>query len=248
MKLLVTALLLLTVSSNIYSQTDYFLQTSLRSYPVGAAVSAEAGHGLKLYEVNNVLYGYVRAAANVQSSVVINYASVQVDIYPVSFFGLYAGKTIGQRSAKKLHGFDCDEVKCDNNLDKMYYGANLALAYKKIKFVNYYRKTNITPEDNTIYAEEYSNLIAIDKDILSTHTSLLGYDLNEKNMLGLLYLKNKIKNNDQSSQMTMLLLQHKVDKKSYQIAIGEFENRNNKSHFAGLFLFKWDFEKGLRLF
>ncbi len=237
----------LSVSS--YAELDYFLAGSFRSYPIGTAITAEIGKGFKFYEKNKILYGYLRPAINVQSSALINQASAQIDFYPVSFLGFYAGRGIGAKSTKKLQGFDCDVIKCDGGVSKTYFGVNLALAYKKLKFVSYLRRTQVDLNNHQGYfAEEFSNLIGLDKDRLTSYTGILGYDLDAKNFLALLYLSNKMQNTDQSSKMKMLLYQYRPDKVSYQAALGTFENRVASEHLALLLMFKWEFEKGVRLF
>lgn len=242
-------LICLLITLNLFAKTDYFLQGSLRTYPIGTALNAEIGEGYKFYDRNKILYGYVRAAANAQTSVLVNYIGAQVELYPVSFFGIYAGKSIGKRSTKKLQGFDCDEIHCDTKLNKDYYGANLALAYKGIKFINFYKKVRLdTKTDNEYFADEYSNLIGVSRDTVSSLMTILGYDLDENNMLGLLQLKSMINNLDQESTMRMFLWQHKKEDKSYQFGIGNFNNRNDKNFLGGIFLIKWDLEKGVRLF
>lgn len=242
-------LILILLMTSSFAKTDYFLQGSLRSYPLGTAVNAELGEGYKFYDQDKVFYGYVRAAVNLQSSVLVNYAQAQVEFFPVSFLGFYYGKSYGKRSSKKLQGFDCDEIECETDMSKNYFGVNLALAFKGIKFVNFYKRSSLdSKQENKYFAEEFSNLVGINKDILITHTSLLGYDLNENQMLGVLYLRNQMHNLNEKSVMTMLLWQQKYDDKSIQVGIGKFQNRESLSHFGTLILFKWDLEKGVRLF
>lgn len=242
-------LIIFLLMANAFSQTDYFVQGSLRSYPMGTAVNAEVGEGYKFYDKDKVLYGYIRAALNLQSSVLVNYAQAQLELYPVSFLGFYAGKAYGKRSSKKLQGFDCEEIECETDLAKNYFGINLALAFKNIKFINFYKRSTLdSKQENKYFAEEYSNLIGINEDTLISHTSILGYDLNEENMIGLLYLRNQMHNLDQESVMKMFVWQKKVDDKSFQLGAGEFKTREDVSHFGALLLFKWDMVKGVRLF
>lgn len=245
MKVIIALLLTL----NVFAQFDSYLQGTFRSYPLGTALVSETGYGFKLYEKNKILYGYIRPAVHFQTSALVNYASTQLDIYPVSFFGFNIGKTKGAKSIDKLQGFDCSSVKCDGGVEKTYYSANLALAFKEYKLVNFYRRTQMDLENHQGYfAEEYSNLIGYNKDTLSSLTTLLGYDLNKDVMIGYLRLHNKMKNLNQKSTMNMLIGQYREDKKSYQLALGTFENRNEKTNFSMLLIFKYDFEKGLRLF
>ncbi|EQC43598.1 hypothetical protein [Bacteriovorax sp. Seq25_V] len=241
--------LLLLITFNTFANLDYFLVGNFRSYPIGSALTGEVGYGKKVYEKNKILYGYVRPAINLQTSALINQASAQVDFFPVSFFGFYAGKTIGAKSTKKLQGFDCDTIKCDGGVSKSYIGTSLALAYKGVKFVSNYRRTTMDLDNHQGYfGEEFSNLIGLDKDRLSAYTGVLGYDLNPENFLAALYINNKMKNTGQTSQMKMMLYQYKPKNIAYQAAMGIFENRHGSELFSVLLMFKWDLEKGVRLF
>lgn len=242
--------ILITIFTFIsFAQVDYSLSGSLRTYTKGVAVVSDAGYGYKFWEKDKIMYGYIRPSINLQTSILVNYASAQLDFYPVSFIGFYAGKSIGAKSIDELQGIDCKSIKCDGGVSKNYYGTNIALALSKIKFIHTFKLQQIDLKNHQgLFAEEFSNLIGRDKDVLITNTSILGFQASENSLLGLIYLQNNIKNNNQSSSMQMLLYQYKYENSSYGVAVGNHKNRFDHDHLSMLFLFKWDPQKGVRLF
>ncbi len=228
---------------------DYDVRASLRGYPSGIAVQSDIGYGQKLWGKDDVMYGYIRPGINLQSSAVVNYAGAQLDFYPISFFGVSVGKTYGNRSYDDFQGFNCQELSCENSIEKTHLAINLALAYKKVKFINFYKKQdfdNKTP--GSFFAEEFSNLVGFEGDKLATNASILGYDINKNLMIAYLHMYNKMENTNQRSRMNLILGNYKKGQFTYQVGAGNFYNRNSKNHFSALFVVKWTGAKGLRLF
>jgi hypothetical protein len=235
-----------------FANTDYSLQGTYRGYPLGASVDADAGYSFKLWESNKnkAFYGYVRPAAQIKTSGIVNYVSQQVDFFPISFLGFYVGRSDGFRNVNDLQGFDCAEsVNCGSDLSKTYMGANLALAHKKFILLNLYRIEKLDYDTNQNFiAEETSNLIVSNDDEVKSLTTVFGYQLAEDKMLALLNVSYKSDDYNQDSNMLMALGQLTRGKISYQLGLGNFKNRNDKNHFSSLFIVKWSGEKGLRLF
>jgi len=251
MKNLILFVLVLYAFST-FAKSDYSLQGTIRSYPMGASIDADLGHSLKLWKSNKnkAFYGYVRPSVSLKTSGLVNYVSQQVDIFPISFFGAYVGRSNGLRNLTELQGFDCDTVNCGSDLSKGYFGVNLALAHKQWVFLNLYRHEELSYDEASVrnFAEETSNLIVKDEDTMKSNTTVLGYNINEKIMIAALNVLYKTKELNQESKMLMGLGQYKLGKLSYQLGLGKFKNRNDKNHFSGLFIIKWSGEKGLRLF
>lgn len=235
-----------------FGQTDYSLQTTIRTYSLGASVDGDLGYAYKFWnsDKNKAFYGYFRPSVQIKTSGVVNYISQQMDFFPISFFGMYIGRSSGYRNLNDLQGFDCsNSVNCGADNTKGYYGVNLALAYKKFVLLNLYRVEEIDYDTKELFiAEETSNLIVKPEDTVKSLTSVFGYKLAEDKMLALLNVNYTTKEYDQDSQMTMLLGQFTKGKSSYQLGLGNFRNRNNKNHFSALLMYKWSGEKGLRLF
>jgi len=235
-----------------FAEVDYSVQTTVRTYPMGASLDADIGYGYKFWESskNKAFYGYMRPSAQVKTSGLVNYISQQIDIYPISFLGFYGGRSTGFRNLNELQGFDCaNSVNCGADVTKGYAGANLALAYKNFILLNLYRIEEVDYDTNDLFiAEETSNLVVSDNDKIKSLTSVLGYKLSETKMLAILNVSYKSDDYNQKSNMLMGLAQLTKDKSSYQLGLGTFRNRNKKNHFSALFMYKWSGAKGLRLF
>ena len=232
-----------------FGQMDYDLRATVRSYPRGLAFQSDVGYAQKIWGNDDVMYGYIRSGLNLQSSVVVNYLGAQVDFYPISFLGISFGKTLGHRDYDEFQGFNCETLSCTNSIEKTHLGVNLALAYKNLKFINFYKKQdfkNKTPGE--FFAEEFSNLVGFEDDELVTNVSLLGYDINSKLMVGLLHMYNKMDKTSQRSRMNLFLANYTSGAFTYQLGLGEFYNRNSHRHLSSLFVVKWTGAKGLKLF
>ena len=243
-------LLLVVYAFNSFAQTDYSAQVAHRVYPLGLALEADFGYGQELWRHNKQIYGYIRPSLKIKTSGVVNYGYAQLDVFPVSFLGLYYGKAKGMRSLDKLQGFDCDIVSCDSNVDKNYYGLNLALAYKEFKFINLYKVEELDYDIKTtaLAAEELSNLIVKQEDDLKSNTTVLAYEINSDYLAGLIHILYQSDKTDQESKMMMPFVQKKWGEYSLTGAMGTFKSRDESNHFSGLISLKWSGKKGLRLF
>lgn len=150
---------------------------------------------------------------------------------------------------ENLQGFDCSLVNCDSELDQSQFGYKLALAYKKIRLLNFYDIHDIEYKDSQLsFAHETSNLILEKNDKLLNNISVLGYQVSSKIMVGVLNSYYRTKNSKQNSNMLMGLGAYTKDKWAYQLGIGNFRNRNSKNHFSTLLIISWNGDKGLKLF
>lgn len=245
-----------------YAQLDYNLKGTYRSYPSGIAANSDIGYGKKIWgEDSKVMYGYLRTGVNIQTSALVNYVGAQFDFYPVSFLGLSYGKTYGKKSYDDFSGFDCSELTCKHSVEKDTLSVNLALAYKKFKFIYNYKKQDFKNKTgNSFFAEEFSNLIGYKDAKLVTHTTVYGFDLSRNFMIGLLGVYNKMTNPSSidaissvdvgtgDSLMAMLIGSYKKKKITYQVGLGAFENRKNNQNFAALFIVNWNGSLGVKLF
>ena len=244
-----------------WAELDYNFKGTLRTYPTGIAATSEVGYGYKLWGSGDVMYGYIRPGINIQKSGVVNYAGAQLDFFPVSFFGVSYGKTYGKKDHDDFSGFDCVELLCEHSVEKDILKVSLVLAVKKFKLLYFYNQQDFKNKTGfSFFAEEFSNLVGFQDAKLKTNVAVLGYDLSKDLMLGLLGMFNEIENSNTNlgsslvnvgtnkSNMMMLIGNLKRKNISYQLGLGAFENRYDKTHFSGLFVVTWNGAKGLRLF
>lgn len=241
----------LCLLTNSFAKTDwdYRFQGSFRSYPQGGAIDSDLGVGKLLWKKNPILYGYVRSSLQLKTSAIVNYATAQLEVFPVSFIGLYIAKSYGHRSLTNLQGFDCLEVNCTSSVRKNLFGMNVALAYKKFKLVHFFRQEQIHYKDKAnSFAEELSNLILTQNDKLDSFTTIFGRDLKDQWFVGALHLYSKAHHSASFSSMNFLVVQKTIERWSFQGGVGKFRTSLGKDHLSSLFIIRYNGKKGLRLF
>ncbi len=99
---------------------------SLRNYPLGASVSGTVGYGYELWRSSSESggpewkYGYIRPSVKLQSSGVVNGATAEVEVFPISIFGFALGQNLSGRNLKPSDDFDCLTTHCGGRLQRSY--------------------------------------------------------------------------------------------------------------------------------
>jgi len=195
------------------------------------------------------MYGYTRASAYGQTSGVINGAGAQVDLYPVSFLGFYAGGKLVKRSTDELGTFNCTTTVCDGNMTRSYFGSKLGLALNGI-FLLIDGKIEKVEMDNRVgnFAEETGTLMAHSgSDNLTQVTSILGYDIDSALSLGVLVQHSQMEKIKNKSVMSLGMTRYKWNDYSVMVGLGQFHTRQSTDHFTVMALFSWTGDKGVQL-
>lgn len=227
--------------------TDARLGASARTYPTGAAIEGDFGSAFKFWDKNDILYGYIRGFGQLKSSMLVNSATVGVDIYPVSFFGLSLSHLRGHRALKNVQGRDCDTSNCTSSVYKNIFGVNLGLAYKDFVFLyNLKREFVHYKDDDQHFSEEFSGLLLTQNDRQDVHTLVVGRKIGDPLILGFLQVYSRAKNEDQFSSYRGVLGQYTLGKWSFGVSGGVFRNIENYNHGSFIFLIRYNYENGLR--
>jgi hypothetical protein len=244
-------LILCLISTSTFAVTDYQFQSVVRTYPVGFFAAGNAGQSYKLWgqEGEKIKYGFVRASGTLQSSVVVNSIMGQVDFYPISFLGFYAGKDYTRRDFD-VFTFDCTKVTCRGRLDRDYVGSRMALAYKNVFLVGEYRVIRASVQDKEKpFAEERSTLIGgPGQDTLHRTDFVLGYRLTPNYSVGYLLHRNVMQKYENTSHMNQGFVRYQADQWSLLAGAGTFHSRNDQTFYSSLFMFQWTGAKGLLIF
>ena len=122
---------------------DQKLAAMGRSYPIGAQAAYTLGYSTRIWGVgeseiersgkDSWKYGYVRAAFNGTSSVVINRAGLEFQFFPISIFGISAGYDVGLRWFSPPWA-DCVAFDCRGRVDRPYVRAQFVAAVSKVAF------------------------------------------------------------------------------------------------------------------
>jgi hypothetical protein len=238
---------------NCFAQVDYNVKGVVRSFPQAFLTRGELGYSFELYRKNpTFLFGYIRPVGTFKSSIFVNSSSVKLDFNPISFLNFYVGKSITYRRYEEFDTFDCRTLACSGNIERKIYGVRLALKHKKLfslLALKYFDSdySGIASKD---YIDEIGTLVhSGQKSIMRQGQVILGFKWNEKLSLGALILHSQLKNNSQSSQMSLLFGRYQLTKK-WQLMLGSgvFETRFDALVGSTLAVVSWTPQKGLPLF
>ena len=105
-----------------------------RTHPVGAQIASTGGFGVPLWgDPSTWKYGYIRAAANLATSVVVNRAGIEMQVYPISILGFSAGYDSGVRNFVPKY-LDCSIFQCNGRVDRKYLKGTVILASHGVIF------------------------------------------------------------------------------------------------------------------
>lgn len=251
-----TVLLSLFFSHEVIAlKTDGKAEALFRSFPRGIYMKAEAGASQIFWgekSQGNPLYGHIRFSGEIKNSLSINSGTATLEVFPISFFGIYAGQTLMKRNYKKFHTFNCDQYVCDSQkLHRSFFGIKTALKFKSIFLTENVKWTHTRTRDRTdkIFIDEQGSLLgAQGGDTLQEWVQLLGFEINESYKAGILTKFNQMDQLKNTSSMQALILIHNWGDHQLGIALGNYHTRNDTNHFTTLINYQWSPEKGNQLF
>ncbi len=252
-KAILIQIILVVISLKSYGKWDYSSTNVVRSYPIGFYSDAVLGKGLKLWgkkkSKKDALYGFIRPSLTYQTSVLVNSARGQIDIYPISFLGFYAGKDYTSRQVN-IATFDCDSVVCKGNLERGYYGARMAVAAGPLVLMSDNKVERVEMKDKIgTFVDERATLLARSRyDYVTKHQLILGVKFSEQILFGTLFIKHYMKYYKNSSLMSHLFTQYSRKRWSYMVAVGKFQTRLDHDVFSVAAVIKWNGQPGLLLF
>ncbi|MBK23130.1 MAG: hypothetical protein CME70_03915 [Halobacteriovorax sp.] len=242
------SLFILISPMTVYSSWDFKVDQLFRSFPTGFYIKANGGYSYKFWEgEKDFAYGYLRPNLNLQTSAVVNVINPHLDFNPISFVNLFAGYSYTMRNISEISNFDCNQVICKADLNRKYYGARVALAYKNFLLLTGIKWTGVSLKDPTSqnFADEQSSTIAsAGKDRLIQKTLLFGYQLNKKLLLGYLGQYNHMQNLKQKTKMHIALTRFTFSK-NWELSAGPglFQTRTDANNFTVLSLLTWKFKE-----
>jgi hypothetical protein len=250
MKFILTLVIFFSIS-HAYATSDYSSLSVIRTYPVGFFTSGTFGEAKKIWGQENekIKYGFLRASTTLQSSVVVNSAMAQIDFYPISFLGFYAGKDYTYRDFD-IFTFDCEKIQCRGSLDRNFVGTRMVLGYKNVFVMGEFRSISETVKNSDKpFADERATLIGGPKhDTLHRYDFVAGYKLNESYTTGFLIHRNSMQKYQNTSHMNQGFLRYQAPTWSLMGSAGTFRSRNDQLFYSTLLMFQWTGAKGLLLF
>ncbi len=256
--LLIAALATIQVSAK--GAFDYKFEAFARTTPLGAYLRGEVGYAQTIWgEGNrqNPLYGMIRSSIRLQTSGLINSAEAKLEFFPISFLGLYVGKSIMNRGASELDGFNCDVIICKNSkIERNLWGAQMALKLGAFfSIVRYqFHSSKLKNAHGVGYAEEQGTLIGSGtQDTLLQALHVIGIQYKKDQAIALLFKRNFTKISRLDSTMTTLLWrkQFGLTKKNdavFMVGPGAFHTYQGSTHPTFMAVLTYNPRPGLTLF
>lgn len=174
----------------------------IRSYPFGAIATGQVGYGFLLWGPSPMeilpaagppakppdwKFGFTRLWANIQTIGLVNRASAEWEVFPVSIFGLAVGQG-GHARVDQSSIFDCAVNQCGGFFGRTYLRSQLIVGAKGLFLLSHVRFDWIYPDSNRPFVEDHSTLLgAPGGDRLLTTSLMLGYLIREGMAAGITY-------------------------------------------------------------
>lgn len=244
-------LLIFTMAQSGQAVTyDSFAQGVLRTYPSGGAVEVNGGASWFLWNGQGPFYGYLRPNANFQTSSVTNQLRLQLDIFPISFFGFFVGVEWNKRDYEEFDTFNCESVECSGQVRRRYVGHKMALAFHQFFFTSQWRLERLEMTDRAgVFVDVKGSILARSSyDQKLEGQMVFGYKLNSDHSIGVLNVYNSTKYYNQLSSMWLAIHRVEFGRWSLLSGAGFIKTRHSTKVGTALFILRWTPAKGLPLF
>ncbi len=223
-----TALFLLALSTPAYAlDTDLGFAASARTTKLAGAFEAQGGLSQVIWGSAGPepLFGYVRASAAIRTSGMANGYRAQLELYPISIFGI----TLGRQALSRLSdapGIDCTRIDC---------GVDVTSNYLQLRSVFKVREIfgQVTFQRDIFEKQYYSkptvfdpiNQIGIDAqgDFGTTWNAVTGYEIDPAWSSGVVYMHSNADITGHNSQSELIFVRWKPENTTYGIAFGRVQ-------------------------
>lgn len=251
--LIYTSLILLpwiVYSPNVNAQLDLSFRTQGRTYPgIGAEAIIESGYNYLLWgegKRSNPLYGLIRPSIFTSTSIVINSYGAEIGFYPISFLGIEKGFRNIQSDFQKFNFYNCEEVRCNGNLQRNYTTYKLALGYK-----NFLATSRIQISDNqyshagsrgkAVGEFRFAILANPEEDSYYFSQYALAWKATElKGIIGIAQEKAKFQDSGMQYQSTFLLYSTRIEKETWLMGLGNFQSDHVEK--GVVFYLRWNYQ------
>jgi|TARA_Y100000768_G_C23888945_1_gene639118 hypothetical protein len=241
-------------SLNTYAQFDFKYWAQARSYPsLGGSLNINLGHNYLLWgdQQQGVFYGLWRNSIEASSTIVVSHYQAQTLFYPVSFFGIGAGRQVQNSDYQDYTYYDCQKIRCKGNLTKNYTLAKLALGYAK--FISTFRyKYSLNEYDQNkeqLPVGEYDYILQVspnnEKQISRDY--LLGIKHN-KNVYGIASEYVEFLISKKSYNMDLIIYQKNLNSFKMLLGVGQLSTSDQKKGAIGIIRLTHEIAPSLSLF
>lgn len=227
MQMIILILSVLVIPSSYALDTDLGVNAFARSTKLAAVLEGQGGVSQVLWGSAGAgpNFGYVRASAALRTSGLANGYRAQLEVYPISIFGITLGRQYLSRFAD-APGIDCTRFDCGTDVISHY------LQFRSVfKFGNIFGQVTFQKDifDDHYYSLprvfEPTNQYAIDRngDYGTTWGVVTGYEINPKWSAGIAYLTSHAKVTNQDSMSILGFAKWKPSEITYALTLGAID-------------------------
>ncbi len=221
-----------------------------RTYPIGAQITAAPALGVPLWgDTSTWKYGYVRLATNLATSVVVNRAGIELQVYPISILGLSLGADSGVRNITPKY-LDCSLYQCNGIINRKFLKFNAVGAYHGVILTVNGRYEELTAIGSTKPFFDEMTLLTGNQNgehVFSLNPALL-YTLNDTYKVGFTSLySHAIDANDYSHLYGPIAVMNTEPRLNLIGGVGLNRSPVVNSGWAAFFVMQYTFKEGLNI-
>ncbi|MBN21861.1 MAG: hypothetical protein CL678_11325 [Bdellovibrionaceae bacterium] len=198
-----------------------------RSRPIGALLTAELGVSKTLWgdENDQWKYGYMRSAVRLETIGVVHRGAVELQLYPISIFGLSLGAQGSYRTFAQSF-IDCQSIACRGFLGKLFLENQIILGKGPVFFWSRMRYSHVKhPHDTIKFIDEIGPIIGnAGGDHLLEFHEILGVKLSPQWSTGLYYMHQKMLQNSTYTQHIVGFGQYRWEKWNFLLGTGTYRS------------------------
>lgn len=246
------------VAQGLYGQAwDHSLTLNGRSYPAGGSLDWESGYGISLWGSlpsgrkgnKSPWYGYIRPAFMLSTAGFYNYASAEVEVFPVSILGVSSGGSYASVT-QDYSNYKCDTYHCQGNFTGQFVKGHLTLgvgswfAYGQFKYERLTHDKSDQPfllVDHAIRGED-------GEDDLRRWIAVAGYQWSESWAFMVSHMDASMLVFAERSRWSMLNMRYRRGSWSVFLGLGVFESPLQTQELSALGRLRWEISPSVSIY
>lgn len=246
---ILTALLTLTS----WAKFDLSLGLQGRTLPaLGAELYADSGYSFLMWgkkeNPKDVMYGLVRPSLGVSTSGVINSVKGEIEVFPISFLGIAAGRQI-IHSNYDFPFFDCANITCQGEFVRNYVEGKMVVGAQGWIAMGSYRVDTLRGAKQSLEIADWRNVITGEpgEDVQHEKKLIVGKMFSNK-LVGILAENVRFVGSGERKESYAAVYQIRKNDVSYMVGSGIF--RTSQEPMGLIFYFRIHYQPfpSLKLF
>lgn len=209
-----------------HADLDYSVSAIARTTPIASQVDGTLGYGQRLWgDETTPFYGYIRPSTSLRGST-SPAGVVNLDIYPVSFFGMSVGRIYMHRYVDQPE-INCELAECKGWFNNSYIQAKLLGKYQKFFGTLTFQKDFYDSHDSSVrpvYQAVNVVFISPNKDQGEDWFAVLGYEINPQWSVGVIAEEFSSQKLNHHQDMQLAFVKWTREEWSYTVGAGRFQS------------------------